>query len=57
MPGYTDTSPNSSSILNNWLYLATRSDLEGAPVFICPEFVATAISAIVASSVSPDSWM
>ena len=45
---------NSFSIFNNLLYFATLSVLHGAPVFICPAFVATAISAIVVSSVSPD---
>src|SRR4051794_4782910 len=47
-------SPSSDSILSSWLYLATRSDLAGAPVLIWPQFVATARSAIVASSVSPE---
>ena len=44
---------SSFSIFNNLLYFATLSVLHGAPVFICPAFVATAISAIVVSSVSP----
>lgn len=39
---------------NNLLYFATLSVLHGAPVFICPAFTPTAISAIVVSSVSPD---
>jgi hypothetical protein len=39
---------------SSWLYLATRSDLAGAPVLICPQLVATARSAIVTSSVSPE---
>jgi len=51
---YCATDPNSSSILSNWLYLAILSVLEVEPVFICPALVATATSAIVASSVSPD---
>ena len=34
--------------------MATRSERQGAPVLICPAFVATAMSAIVASSVSPE---
>ena len=38
------------------LYLATLSDLDGAPVFICPDPVPTARSAIKVSSVSPDLW-
>ena len=29
----------------------------GAPVLICPQFVATARSAIVVSSVSPERWL
>ena len=41
---------------SSWLYLATRSDRAGAPVLIWPQFVATARSAIVVSSVSPDRW-
>ena len=41
---------------SSWLYFATRSDRDGAPVLICPAFVATATSAIVVSSVSPDRW-
>ena len=36
------------------MYLAIRSVLDAEPVLICPAFVATAISAIVVSSVSPD---
>jgi hypothetical protein len=36
------------------LYFATRSVREGAPVLIWPALVATARSAIVVSSVSPD---
>ena len=40
-------------MFNSLLYLATRSVLHGAPVFICPAFVATATSANVVSSVSP----
>ena len=36
------------------MYFATRSDRAGAPVLICPHPVATARSAIVVSSVSPD---
>ena len=38
----------------SWLYLAVRSERAGAPVLICPQFVATAKSAIVVSSVSPE---
>src|SRR6478752_3203208 len=39
---------------SSWLYFATRSDRDGAPVLICPQFVATARSAMVTSSVSPE---
>ena len=52
LPENTATSPSSASIFNNLLYLATRSVLQGAPVLICPAFVATATSASVVSSVS-----
>ena len=38
----------------SWLYFATRSDRDGAPVLIWPQPVATARSAIVTSSVSPE---
>ena len=54
IPGYTAILPNSSSIFNNLLYFATLSVLHGAPVFNCPAFVATATSARVVSSVSPE---
>ena len=37
--------------------LATRSERDGAPVLICPAFVATARSAMVVSSVSPERWL
>ena len=53
LPGYIAISSNSFSIFNNLLYFATLSVLHGAPVFICPAFVATATSANVVSSVSP----
>jgi len=36
------------------LYFAVRSPRQGLPVLICPAFTATARSAIVASSVSPE---
>ena len=38
----------------SWLYFATRSDRASEPVLICPQLVATARSAMVASSVSPE---
>src|SRR4029453_11004979 len=41
---------------SSWLYFATRSVRLAEPVLICPALVATARSAIVASSVSPDPW-
>src|SRR5580704_524139 len=47
-------SPNSSSILSNWLYFAIRSVLDADPVLIWPAPVATAKSAMKVSSVSPD---
>ena len=47
-------SPRSSSIRKSWLYFATRSDRAGAPALICPALTATARSAIVVSSVSPE---
>src|SRR5262249_44566519 len=54
LPGYAASPPSASSIRSSWLYLATRSEREGAPVLICPHPVATARSAIVVSSVSPE---
>src|SRR5262249_13270097 len=41
-PAYAAASSSRSSIRSNWLYFATRSDLAGAPVFIWPQFTATA---------------
>src|SRR3954463_2130560 len=41
----------------SWLYLASRSERASEPVLICPQVVATARSAIVASSVSPERWL
>ena len=38
----------------SWLYLASRSDRDSDPVLICLQLVATAKSAIVVSSVSPE---
>ena len=38
----------------SWLYFASRSERDRLPVLIWPQFVATARSAIVVSSVSPD---
>ena len=39
-------SPSSSSMRRRRLYLAVRSERQGAPVLICPELVATARSAM-----------
>ena len=41
---------------SSWLYFATRSLRLGAPVLIWQVFSATARSAIVVSSVSPERW-
>ena len=46
--------PRSSSIRNSRLYLASRSERATEPILIWPAAVATARSAIVVSSVSPD---
>ncbi len=51
---YLLVQPNSSSMRMSWLYLAIRSVRESEPVLICPLLVATAMSAIVVSSVSPE---
>src|SRR6185369_12135972 len=56
-PAYRAASSSSSSIRSSWLYLATRSLRAGAPVLIWPQLVATARSAIVTSSVSPERWL
>src|SRR3569832_2551004 len=40
----------------SWLYLAMRSERLSEPVLICPQLQATARSAIVESSVSPERW-
>ena len=54
MPGYTALPPSCSSMRSSWLYLATRSVRLGAPVLIWQVFKATARSAMVVSSVSPE---
>ena len=54
MPGYTALPPSCSSMRSSWLYLATRSVRLGAPVLIWQVFRATARSAMVVSSVSPE---
>ena len=53
-PRYRALSPSSPSIRSSRLYLATRSDRDGAPVLIWPVPIATTRSAIVVSSVSPE---
>src|SRR4051812_41669007 len=53
-PAYFAAPPSSSSMRSNWLYFATRSVRLAEPVLIWPALVATARSAIVTSSVSPD---
>src|SRR5215472_2366422 len=53
-PAYFACEPNSSSMRISWLYFAVRSERESEPVLIWPQFVATARSAIVVSSVSPE---
>ncbi len=42
---------------SSWLYFATRSERDMEPVLICVAVVPTAMSAIVASSVSPERWV
>ena len=49
--------PSSSSMRSSWLYFATRSVREAEPVLIWPQLVATAMSAMVVSSVSPERWL
>src|SRR4029078_4335016 len=53
-PGKLASPPSCSSLRNSWVCLATRSERDGGPVLICPQPVATARSAIVTSSVSPE---
>ena len=55
-PGQRAAEPSSSSIRSRRLYFATRSLRLGAPVLICPAPIATARSAMVVSSVSPERW-
>ena len=42
---------------SSWLYFATRSERLNEPVLIWPARVATARSAMVVSSVSPERWL
>ncbi len=53
-PAYRACGPSSSSMRRSWLYFAVRSERASEPVLICPQLVATARSAMVASSVSPE---
>ena len=53
-PANFAASPSSSSMRRSWLYFAMRSVRLADPVLICPARVATARSAMKASSVSPD---
>src|SRR5258708_915888 len=53
-PANFAASPSSSSMRKSWLYFAMRSVRLAEPVLICPARVATARSAMKASSVSPD---
>src|SRR5208283_2053096 len=53
-PGYCALAPSSSAIRSSRLYFAVRSDRLIDPVLICPAPVATARSAMVVSSVSPE---
>jgi hypothetical protein len=46
--------PRPSSMRMSWLYFASLSERASEPVLICPQFVATARSAMVESSVSPE---
>ena len=39
---------------SSWLYFATRSERDSDPVLICEAALATAMSAMVLSSVSPE---
>src|SRR5512137_1311262 len=54
IPGNLALFPSSSSILSKRLYFAVLSPLEGAPVLIWPALVATQMSLMEVSSVSPD---
>src|SRR5216684_9328699 len=54
LPAYFAWLPSSCSMRSNWLYLAVRSDRASDPVLIWPQLVATARSAMVESSVSPE---
>ena len=53
-PGRRPSSPSSSAIRSSRLYFAVRSPRTGAPVLIWPAPRATARSAMIGSSVSPE---
>mmetsp|Transcript_63378 Transcript_63378/g.204284 ORF Transcript_63378/g.204284 Transcript_63378/m.204284 type:complete len:249 (+) Transcript_63378:352-1098(+) len=53
-PAYEHREPSSSSMRNNWLYLASLSERQGAPVLISPVRSPTTRSAMNESSVSPE---
>src|SRR5690606_13044806 len=53
-PAYRAPPPSASSMRSSWLYLATRSLRHSEPVLIWVAVVATAMSEIVVSSVSPE---
>ncbi len=57
MPAYLALSPSSSSMRRRRLYLATRSERQGAPVLIWPVLNPTLKSLMVVSSVSPERWL
>lgn len=56
IPPKQEPEEKEDSIRRRRLYLATRSLRQGAPDFIKGAEVATAMSAIVVSSVSPERW-
>ena len=55
--GQLKTGAPSRSMRSSRLYLATRSDREGAPVLSWPPLMATTKSAMKVSSVSPLRWL
>ena len=57
VPAKTAEPPSSRSMRSSRLYLATRSDRDGAPVLIWPPLMATTKSAMKVSSVSPLRWL
>ena len=56
-PGNIASCPSCSSMRSRRLYFAVRSPRAGAPALICPAPVATAISDIESSVVSPERWL